>query len=54
MALLWGWMTIFVVLLCVGFLWRFKSGRWKNIRLIEPVPVLLPPRTGADALTAAE
>ncbi len=54
MALLWGWMTIFVVLLCVGFLWRFKSGRWKGIRLIEPAPVLLPPRTGADALTTVE
>jgi len=53
-ALLWGWMTVFVIVLCFGFLWRFRSGRWKRIRLIEPGPVVLPPRAGGDALTVAE
>lgn len=54
MALLWAWMTIYVMILCAGFLWRFRSGRWKEIQLIEPAPVVLPPRAGGDALTVAE
>lgn len=53
-ALLWGWMTIFVIVLSFGFLWRFRSGRWKQIRLIEPGPVVLPPWAGGDALTVAD
>lgn len=51
---IWLWMTIFVLVLAVGFAWRFRSGRWKSIVLIEPVPIRLPPRIGADALTAVE
>lgn len=50
----WGWMTVFVLILSVGFVWRFRSGRWKSIVLIETAPVIIPPRIGADALTVAE
>ncbi len=53
-SLLWGWMTVFVVVLSFGFLWRFHSGRWKRIQLIEPAPVVLAPRAGGDALTVAD
>lgn len=51
---IWLWMTVFVLVLAIGFAWRFRSGRWKSIVVIEPVPIRLPPRIGADALTAAE
>ncbi len=54
MALLWGWMTLYVVVLSGGFFLRFRSGQWKSIHLIEPAPVLLPPRTGADAPMVAD
>ena len=50
----WLWMTVFVLILAVGFVARFRSGRWKSIVLIETAPVIIPPRIGADALTVAE
>ena len=28
----------YVALLALGFTWRFRSGAWRRIRLIEPVP----------------
>ncbi len=46
----WVWMTIYVVLMAIGFLWRFRTGRWKGIEMIErPVP-LQPTRPGAEPL----
>lgn len=51
---IWLWMTAFVLVLAIGFAWRFRSGRWKTIVLIEPTPIRLPPRIGADALTVAD
>jgi len=51
---LWGWLTVYVIVLSVGFWGRFRSGRWKHIRLIEPAPIPRPPRTGAEAPMMAE
>jgi len=34
----WLWMTMFVLLLSVGFWFRFRSGRWKTIEMIEVSP----------------
>lgn len=51
---IWLWMTVFVLVLAAGFVWRYRSGCWKSIVLIDPVPILLPPRIGADALTVSE
>jgi hypothetical protein len=51
---IWLWMTAFVLFLAIGFIWRFRSGRWKSIVLIEPISIRLPPRIGADALTVVE
>ncbi|MDZ4200487.1 MAG: MATE family efflux transporter, partial [Kiritimatiellia bacterium] len=50
----WLWMTAFVLIIATGFLWRYRSGRWKTISLIEPAAVILPPRIGADAPLVAE
>ena len=30
----WLWMTLFVLLLSIGFWFRFRSGRWKSIEMI--------------------
>ena len=34
----WLWMTVFVLLLSIGFWFRFRSGRWKTIEMIQPEP----------------
>lgn len=50
----WLWLTFYVCILAGGFYWRFKSGRWKTIELIErPVPPT-PLHPATDALTVAE
>ena len=35
----WVWLTLYVVILAAGFLLRFRSGRWKDIQVIEHLPV---------------
>jgi MATE family multidrug resistance protein len=38
-SLYWAWTaaTTYVILAAFAFLWRFTSGRWKSMRVIEPV-----------------
>ncbi|HMP71871.1 MAG TPA: MATE family efflux transporter [Kiritimatiellia bacterium] len=52
---IWGWVMVYIMLLAIGFIWRFKVGRWKEIKVIE-APAVLPaiPTTGAEALMAGE
>ncbi len=50
----WAWMTAFVFAVAAGFLWRFRSGRWKSIELIERQTPLQPTRPGAEALIAGD
>jgi len=33
---IWGFATLFVCLLAVSYLWRFRVGKWKAMRVIEP------------------
>lgn len=37
-VILWVWLTVYVLLLAVGYAWRFARGRWRTIRLIEHPP----------------
>lgn len=39
----WGWAVVYFVLLAGGLAWRFHSGRWKQIELIERKPPLPEP-----------
>jgi MATE family multidrug resistance protein len=32
---LWVWLAVYVCVLAVGFWWRWRQGRWKDIRVIE-------------------
>ena len=32
---LWCWLAVYVCVLALGFLWRWRQGRWKTIRVIE-------------------
>lgn len=50
----WGWMTFYVIALALGFLWRFRSGRWKTIQLIERSMPVQPTRPGAEALITGD
>lgn len=51
----WGWATLYIHVMAVGYLVRFWRGRWKNIDLlgrreIEPLPP--PARPGEEGLVA--
>jgi len=36
----WLWTVCYIILLGIGFIWRFRSGCWKKIRLLErPLPL---------------
>jgi MATE family multidrug resistance protein len=35
----WGFATAFIVAMAVCFFFRFRSGRWKTMRVIESAPV---------------
>jgi hypothetical protein len=51
----WLWMTVYVFILAGGFWWRWRSGRWRTIRLIgAAAPPPLPTRPGADGLMVAD
>ncbi len=39
----WTILTVYVMLLGIVFMLRFMGGRWKTMRVIEEVPVTLPP-----------
>jgi MATE family multidrug resistance protein len=39
----WGWAVVYFLLLAAGFGWRFRSGRWKQIELIDRKPPLPEP-----------
>src|SRR5262249_34584773 len=45
----WGFVSLYVVLLGLIFLARFRGGKWKSMRVIEPVP----PADVGDAVEAA-
>jgi MATE family multidrug resistance protein len=48
----WGFVSAYVCVLALVFRWRYRQGRWKLMRVIEPVPpplALVPPTIpGAD------
>lgn len=49
----WLWTCAYIAVLAAGYLWRFKSGRWKSIDLLGRgrSDILPPPgRTGADGM----
>jgi multidrug resistance protein, MATE family len=50
----WVWLMIYVMLLAMGFIWRYRSGRWKDIEVIEREIPLQPNRPGAEAFVVAE
>ena len=39
----WTWAIVYFMLLSIGFIWRFRSGRWKQIELIGRKPSLPEP-----------
>jgi len=50
----WMWLAFYVFLLAVGFFWRFRSGRWKTIELLEPSVPFTTARSGVEALTVGD
>ncbi len=50
----WIWLTVYVILMAGGFLWRYRSGKWKSIDLIEREVPLQPTRPGAEALVFSD
>ena len=50
----WSWLMIYVILMAIGFLWRYRGGRWKKIELLEKTQALQPAHGGAEALIIAD
>lgn len=50
----WAWLTFVIMILSVGFWWRFRQGRWKGIDVLERQEPLPPARTGVDAYVLPE
>jgi multidrug resistance protein, MATE family len=51
----WFWLMVYVIVLSVGFVWRWRLGTWKSIEMIErSVVPIAPPHEGAEALMAGE
>ncbi len=50
----WSWLTVYVWLMAAGFLWRYRSGRWKTIELLERQTPLPPSGPGAEAFSVMD
>lgn len=50
----WAFLTFVIMIMSLGFLWRFRSGVWKSIEVIETAPTLAPPRAAAEASVLPE
>ncbi len=50
----WGWTAVYIAILASGYLWRFRSGKWKNIDLLGSQVPIQPDRPGAEALVAGD
>lgn len=50
----WAWLMFYVIVMAVGFLWRYRSGRWKTLELLDRQTPLQPTRPGAEALVVVE
>ena len=50
----WAWLTVYVWILSIGFFIRFRSGKWKTIEVIDPVPPIVPTRPGSEAVGVVE
>lgn len=50
----WAVMTVYVLILAAGFWWRWQSGRWRKIDLLERETPLIPSRPGAEGLILSD
>jgi len=50
----WGWLSVHLMLLAVGYAWRFKSGRWKSIDLLGRRIVLPAAHVAPEAMVVGE
>jgi MATE family multidrug resistance protein len=50
----WIWLTVYVLLLAVGFWWRWQSGRWRAVDLLAREVPLMPSRPGAEGLVVVD
>jgi MATE family multidrug resistance protein len=41
----WTFVSAYVIILGLSFLWRFRGGKWKSMRVIERAPVEMPTET---------
>ncbi len=46
----WWWTAFYILLLAIGFVWRFQRGRWKTIDLLGAERPVIPNRPGAEAM----
>ncbi len=50
----WSWTAFYIFLMAVGFIWRFRSGRWKSIDMLGGERPIEPKRPGAEAMLVVD
>jgi len=50
----WAWAAFYIFLLAGGMMWRFMTGKWKSIEMVQPVLPIMPKGPGAEALMISE
>lgn len=50
----WGVLTVYVMILAIGYWWRFASGSWKTIEVVEGAPPAAAPARGNEDFVASE
>lgn len=45
----WLWLMAYVILMALGYVWRYRAGRWKAIALIEHEQPIAPARPGGES-----
>ncbi len=46
----WAWTAFYIGVMAIGYIWRFKCGRWRSIDVLGVSVPLVPRRPGAEAL----
>lgn len=50
----WLWTAFYIMLMALGFTWRFRQGRWKTIDMLGTGQAVQPNRPGAEAVLVVD
>lgn len=50
----WLWTAFYILLMSIGFVWRFRTGRWKTIDMLGAHRPVVATRPGSEALVVGD